>query len=82
MKTYREKEDIENLLVSNLTASGIELYGTILDEIKRLWLLEEMTRKFMSSFPSHGFKDYPYTSLENRIKERLEITKKLMEALK
>ena len=82
MKTYAEKEAIRKILKAVYVSTNLQEYKDILDEMERLWDLEHKARIVFLEFPRNGQDYYPAMKLEDKIRNKLALTKELMEMLK
>ena len=81
MLNYTKKEEMTKAVEGLKVSTNMEIYKEIDIELKRLWKLEELARSVFEQMPTSGNSHYPHTSLEHRVKDKLEKTKELLKRL-
>lgn len=79
---WKKQQEIKSVLNGLIVSTNLEIYKEILTEIERLWDIENKAiLVLVDKIPTHGFTSYPSTSLEDRVKDRLNKTKELIDLL-
>ena len=78
---YNSKLEFKDVLKSCRISSGLEVYDKIAQELDRLWGVERLAKEVTSAFPVSSDTSYPSKKLEQKIFEKLDLTKQLVEAV-
>lgn len=80
--SYEKKQEIRKTLEGLKISTGLQIYSEIDTELRNLWAMRDLCETLFEPLPTQDIKNYPTQSIENRVKARLDNTKKLMEMLK
>lgn len=78
---YDSKQQFKSVLNSCRISSGLKIYDDIEQELDRLWGIEKLAKQVTSVFPTSSDTSYPIQKLEQKISDRLDLTKQLVKAV-